>query len=383
MDEFEPTMMEQLLTEMRRMNGRIEELGDQTRSNADAIGHLRVTQPPTPSHMTPTTSPQAMPVFGANVRFERPVGLPPSFNGRTPEPEVWFNQINNWLLVNQRVNPAVRGHMIVPSLEGEAFNLVWTSTSEADRGAHDGAKTVIGLLERHFRKSKVVRNYNNFVRLIMIKRGYNESTDSYLRRFEIAKQDCLNAATTLPDELVAYMLLDGAGISEGVKGQILGMIQREQELHEMSVDQALQGPNLPSQIVSTQLKAYGTSYSTIHTKTGNDPYAAPPAQKGNNHKGGGKGKSFKAYLEVPADVEYGTNDYQEDSVGVEENHAAFWQQPKGKGKGKGKGAKGPPVCAFCNRVGHNSAVCYFNPDSPMYQHKGADNPAPTQRKQNL
>ena len=123
----------------------------------------------------------------------------------------WKNELIAWKHLTDLAS-AKHGAALLRSLTGDAKKAA--QKVPIDSVITDGGWNLILVeLDKLFEKDKSASKYIAFDKFIKFRRPDNMSLNDYLRKFEILKNSCESYGTVIPDDILAYNMLECANLS--------------------------------------------------------------------------------------------------------------------------------------------------------------------------
>ena len=127
----------------------------------------------------------------------------------------WKKELIAWKHLSD-LESVKHGTALLRSLSGDAKKAAQKVPIESII-TENGWKLIIAELDKLFEKDKSASKYFAFDKFIKFRRPDNMSLDDYLRKFELLKNTCESYGTVIPDDILAYNMLECANLSSDRK----------------------------------------------------------------------------------------------------------------------------------------------------------------------
>lgn len=144
--------------------------------------------------------------------------------------ETWKNEVNMWMLVTDLVKKK-QALAVTLSLKGQARAKALEIKAE-DLNADSGMETLLKALDTIFESDKVDIAYNAYSQFDGYKRN-EEGISEYIIEFERRHNICKKHDMELPDAVLAFKLLDGAGIERKERQLVLTAVASDIKFSSM------------------------------------------------------------------------------------------------------------------------------------------------------
>ena len=124
----------------------------------------------------------------------------------------WKNEIGFWELVTD-LDKKKRGLALALSLQGKPREVAF-EIDPVKLNADDGVKFLVTELDKLFEKDKVDQTYSAYTDFDKCRRESTMDMSEFIINFEQKYNKCKKYAMTLPDTVLAFKLLDNAGLSQ-------------------------------------------------------------------------------------------------------------------------------------------------------------------------
>ncbi|XP_050732769.1 uncharacterized protein LOC127006649 isoform X9 [Eriocheir sinensis] len=144
---------------------------------------------------------------------------PPVFGGEKSYVR-WRTELEAWLLVTNvdKKKQAITVALSFP--EGsEVRDRIFGEVEMNDLNSEDGMAKLLEYLDKWYKKDKLTGAYDSWADFDSFRKGDNTKMESYISEFEKRHKKLLEYGIVLPNSVLAFKLLDGARLSQGVKQQ--------------------------------------------------------------------------------------------------------------------------------------------------------------------
>ena len=124
----------------------------------------------------------------------------------------WKNEIGFWELVTD-LDKKKRGLALALSLQGKPREVAF-EIDPVKLNADDGVKFLVTELDKLFDKDKVDQKYSAYADFDKCRRESTMDMSEFIINFEQKYNKCKKYAMTLPETVLAFKLLDNAGLSQ-------------------------------------------------------------------------------------------------------------------------------------------------------------------------
>ncbi|CAC5379710.1 unnamed protein product [Mytilus coruscus] len=127
----------------------------------------------------------------------------------------WKNEVKMWQLVTD-LDKKKRGLALALSIQGKPREVV-LEVDPSDLNVDEGVDKLITELDKLFEKDKIDQAYAAYTVFDQFHRGEDVSMSDYITEFEQRYNKCKKYDMGLPDAILAFKLLDNAGLSQSYR----------------------------------------------------------------------------------------------------------------------------------------------------------------------
>ena len=128
--------------------------------------------------------------------------------------KTWKNKLSMWTLVTNVPKKEQAIVVLLEALEGNQKAEKTASNLTATQLNVDGLKVLLDKLDIAFQAETTDDAYSAYTEFNNYKKGHSTSMNDYILEFENLYHKILEYDMKLPDTVLAFKLLDGAGLSE-------------------------------------------------------------------------------------------------------------------------------------------------------------------------
>lgn len=153
-------------------------------------------------------------VAGATKGFMMASGFknPPSFGDKETNYETWRNEIDIWCLVTE-VKVEKQALAVALSLQGQA-RAIALELDKAKLNDKDGMKFLLEALDKVFKRNEIDILYTQYSNFEKLERQKDQNISEYIVEFERQYNKMKSKAMALPEAVLAFKLLDKAGLDQ-------------------------------------------------------------------------------------------------------------------------------------------------------------------------